>query len=541
MIRDLAGLASRPFDLVVIGGGIYGICAAREAARRGLAVCLLDRGDFVGETSSNSLRIIHGGLRYLQHADLGRMRASIEERRLLQRLAPALVRPLACVMPTYGHGLMGKEALRVALAMNDLVGFDRNAGLPPESRLPRGRVIDRRALLDIAPGVLREGLTGGAVWYDCQATSTERLAFAFLRSATDAGAACANHAEVTGFLQAGGRIAGVEVTDRLSGEGFEIRSRAVLNAAGPWVDAVLDRLPTPPPHQFIASKAFNVLVRRQLFPRHAVGLAGRRRFRDEHAIVQKGAQLFFVVPWRGCSMIGTRHLPCPVHGDDQITKTDVEAFLGEVNGAYPEARLSLDDVLAVYSGLLPEAGVTRGPSVQLLKHPTFRDHARDGHPGLFSVTGVKWTTARAVAGRTIDGIATASGWGPTGPGAELTALPGAASGERSPELAAYVARDPALGLPIAAGFSVAGADVLYGIREQMARRLGDVVFRRTELAADGHPGSAGLEACADLMAGELGWSAARRSAELELVEAVFHRRHSRPGSIRPPVLGVPRA
>jgi glycerol-3-phosphate dehydrogenase len=132
MTRDLPALASRSFDLVVVGGGIYGICAAREAALRGLAVCLLERGDFVGETSSNSLRIIHGGLRYLQHGDLRRMRESIGERRRLQRLAPALVRPLPCVMPTYGHGLMGKEALAVALAVNDLVGFDRNAGVAPE-------------------------------------------------------------------------------------------------------------------------------------------------------------------------------------------------------------------------------------------------------------------------------------------------------------------------------------------------------------------------------------------------------------------------
>ena len=541
MTRDLAGLASRPFDLVVIGGGIYGICAAREAARRGLGVCLLDRGDFVGETSSNSLRIIHGGLRYLQHGDLGRMRASIAERRLLQRLAPALVRPLACVMPTYGHGLMGKEALRIALALNDLVGVDRNTGLPPESRLPNGRVIGRSALLDIAPAVPQEGLTGGALWYDCQATSTERLAFAFLRSGADAGVACANHAEVTGFFQAGDRIAGVRVTDRLSGEAFEVRSRAVLNAAGPWVDAVLDRLPTPPRRRFHPSRAFNVLVRRQLFPRHAVGLAGRSSFRDEHALVHKGAQLFFVVPWRGFSIIGTRHLRCPADSADRITQSDLETFLGEVNAAYPDARLSLDDVLAVYSGLLPETDTPRGANVQLLKHPTFRDHARDGRPGLFSVVGVKWTTARHVAVQAIDLVVAGSGWKHSEAAVEAAPLPGAAARDRSPELAPYVARDPALGLPITAGASVTGAEVVYGIRHQMAQRLADVVFRRTELAADGHPGSAVLDACADLMAGELAWSSGRRSAELELVEAAFQRQHSRPGLAHPSVAGAPRA
>lgn len=531
MTRDLAALASRPFDLIVIGGGIYGICAAREGARRGLAVCLVERGDFIGETSSNSLRIIHGGLRYLQHGDLRRMRESIGERRLLQHLAPALVRPLPCVMPTYGHGLMGKEALRIALALNDLVGFDRNAGLGPDRRLPRGRVIGRGELLDIAPAVLRAGLTGGAIWYDCQATSTERLAFAFLRSAADAGATCANYTEVTGFLQAAGRITGVRVSDRLGDGAFEIRGRAVLNAAGPWVDEVLARVTGgTAPRQFVASKAFNLLVRRQLFPRYAVGLAGRGSVRDESAIVQKGSQLFFVVPWRGRSIIGTRHVRWAGAGDAAIPEGEIEAFIGDINRAYPDARLALDDVLAVYSGLLPETGAHAGPTVQLLKHPAFRDHAADGRAGLYSMVGVKWTTARHVASRTIERIATGSGWKiAPGPG-ETAPLPGAASDEEGNARRAYGAGDAALARPIAPGTAVTAGEVVHGMREEMARRLPDVVLRRTDLAADGHPGTRVLEACADVMGAELGWSPARRRTELELAEDTLRRRHSRPGS-----------
>lgn len=542
MIRDPAALTARPFDLIVVGGGIYGICAAREAALRGLAVCLLERGDFVGETSSNSLRIIHGGLRYLQHGDLRRMRQSIAERRLLQQLAPGLVRPLPCVMPTYGHGLMGKEVLGAALWLNDLVGFDRNNGVASESRLPRGHVIGRSAVLDIAPALPRTGLTGGAVWYDCQATSTEHLAFAFLRSATEAGAVCANYAEVTGFLQAGGRIAGVRVADRLSGDELEIRGHAVLNAAGPWVDAVLGHLTGQNPRrQFIPSKAFNILISRQLFERYAVGLAGRISFRDEHAIVQKGAQLFFVVPWRDHSIIGTCHVRSAGDSDAAISETEVGQFLADVNQAYPDARLSFDDVLAVYSGLLPEAGVHAGPSVQLLKHPAFCDHGADGWLGFYSMVGVKWTTARYVAARTIDRIAAGSGWKIARPMAKPTTLPGAASADGGNERRAYVASDPALGRPIAPRTAVTGADVLYGIREEMAQRLTDVVLRRTDVAADGHPGAGVLEACADLMAGELRWGPARRRNELDLAERALRRRHSRPGFVQPAVAGAPGA
>lgn len=539
MTRDLPALASRPFDLVVVGGGIYGICAAREAALRGLAVCLVERGDFVGETSSNSLRIIHGGLRYLQHGDLRRMRESIGERRRLQRLAPALVRPLPCVMPTYGHGLMGKEALAVALAVNDLVGFDRNDGVAPECRLPRGRVIGRAELLAIAPAVPRAGLTGGAVWYDCQAVSTERLAFAFLRSAVEAGAACANYADVTGFLRVHGRIAGVRVSDRLSNDEFEIRGRAVLNAAGPWVDDVLGRLTGhKPPRQFIASKAFNILVRRQLFAHYAVGLAGRGTFSDDHAIIQKGTQLFFVVPWRGRSLIGTRHVGSHGASDVAITEPEIAEFLADVNSAYPDARLTLDDVLAVYSGLLPEAGSHAGSTVQLLKHPTLRDHGADGWPGLYSIVGVKWTTARYVAAKSIDRIAAAAGLPAAGPAGESVALAGAATADEGAEVAAHVGGDPGIGRPIAPGTAVTGAEVLHGARAQMAQRLGDVVFRRTDLAADGHPVSGALEACADLVGRELGWSLTRRRTELDLTEDAFRRQRSRPDAVHPVAVGA---
>jgi glycerol-3-phosphate dehydrogenase len=537
VIRDLRALASREFDLIVVGGGIYGICAAREAARRGLAVCLLERGDFAGETSANSLRIIHGGLRYLQHGDVRRMRESIGERRLLQRIAPGLVLPLPCVIPTYGHGVVGREAMAIALALNDLVGFDRNAGLAPEARLPRGRVIGRSELLEIAPGVPRAGLTGGAVWYDCKATSTERLAVAFLRSAADAGAVCANYVEATGLLRTNRRITGVRVADQLSGDALEVRGGSVLNAAGPWVDAVADRLAGAGlRRQFIPSRAFNILVERQLFPRHAVGLAGRAGFRDPHAIVQKGTQLFFVVPWRGRSLIGTRHLRAA--GDDgAITDAEIHRFLEDVNDAYPGAGLSPDDVLAVYSGLLPEAGARGGPNVQLLKHAAFRDHRADGRPGLYSIVGVKWTTARYVASRTIDRIAAASGWKAAAHAApESAILPGAASADAGDALRPYVRRDATLGRPLAAT-RVTGAEVVHGIREQMAQRLADVVFRRTELAADGHPGPEAIEACADLMARELGWSPARRRMEVELVEDAFRRRHSRPRLAPHPVAG----
>ncbi len=560
MTRDLPALAANQFDLIVIGGGIYGICAARDAARRGLAVCLLERGDFVGETSSNSLRIIHGGLRYLQHADLRRMRQSICERRLLQRLAPGLVRPLPCLMPTYGHGLRGKAVLRIALAVNDLVGLDRNAGLGPALRLPPGRVISRREVLQLAPELPTAGLTGGAIWYDCQVSSSERLALAFLHSAAAAGVASANYAEVTGFLRDQGGVTGVRVTNRLTGDQFEIRGRAVLNATGPWTDSVLEQLGSGHrPRQFVASKGFNVLLKRRLFEGHAVALAGHVGFRDADALVHKGVQHFFAVPWRRHSLIGTRHLRYAGGADDfAVTGSELDQFLGEVNAAYPGAHLSSDDVLAVYSGMLPEAGAHTGADVRLQKHPTFRDHRDEGWRGLYSVVGVKWTTARYVAQWAVDQIARrmTPAAGPARP--ESAPLPDAEPagpdpllsrdsvrgrdpiaeatirrlaayyGPRAEAILQYVDQAPALARPLAPDTEAIGAEVVHAVREESAQRLSDLILRRTDLAADGHPGIHVLAACADLMAAELAWDSTRRQQEIDLAETALRRLHCRP-------------
>src|SRR6476620_6572252 len=141
MLRDLDRLTQKRFDLVVVGGGIYGLFAVWEACRRGLKVCLLEKGDFMGATSSNSLRIVHGGLRYLQHLDFIRMRESIRERRFLMTLAPEFIGALPFVVPTFGWGLRGPTVLKTAMILNDLISMDRNRGVQPQNRIPRGSLI----------------------------------------------------------------------------------------------------------------------------------------------------------------------------------------------------------------------------------------------------------------------------------------------------------------------------------------------------------------------------------------------------------------
>ena len=561
MKRDPAALARSMYDLAVVGGGIYGICAAYEAARRGLTVCLVERSDFVSATSSNSLKTVHGGLRYLQHGDLRRMRESIRERAMLLRTAPHLVRPLPFVIPTYGYGLRSKAVMRTALIMNDMIGFDRSAGVRAERRIPPGRVIGREEVRAMVPDLDSRGLTGGAVWYDCQIANTERLALAYLRGAVECGAVCVNYVEATGLLLRDGQVLGLQARDDLTGEAFEIQARMVLNASGPWADRLLRSIPgARGVRRFYPSKAMN-LVTRRLFGEHAIGFTVPTEFRDSDALLNKGSRLFFVVPWKQFSLIGTRHFAGDGDPDDfRITEDEIAVFLGEINTACPSAGLSREDVLAVLGGILPEVPRPGRHEVQLVKHSRLYDHSSEGASGLISAVGVKWTTARLTAEEAVDLVERRlrPDGSPRRPGERL--LPGAEPedlagspapkevaasvgpgvmrhlqgnyGSTAREVLDYVRADPTLGVELVGGSPVIGAEVVFGVEREMAQRLDDVVLRRTELAAGGHPGSEGLRRCAELMGSVLRWSPEHREAEIARTEAMLLRRpigHASPG------------
>ena len=237
--RNLGSLASREFDVLVVGGGIFGACAAWDAALRGLSVALLERRDFGSGTSANSFKMVHGGIRYLQHADMYRIRESSRERSALLRIAPHLVSPLPIMIPTYGHGREGKELLSAGMLVYDLATIDRNRGLlDPDRRIPRSRVVSREACLEALPGLEASDLTGGALFHDAQIHNTPRLTLAFLQSAASAGATIANYVEASGFLQDGDSVTGVRARDVLGGDTLDVRARMVLNCAGPWATSV---------------------------------------------------------------------------------------------------------------------------------------------------------------------------------------------------------------------------------------------------------------------------------------------------------------
>jgi glycerol-3-phosphate dehydrogenase len=474
--RDLGALANREHDLLVVGGGIHGAAAAWDAADRGLSVALVEAEDFGSGTSWNSLKTIHGGLRYLQTLDLRRMRESIRERRTLLNIAPEIVRPLPFVVPTYGHGLKGREALAMALRLNDLVSVDRNKGLPPEQCIPPGGMLSRAEALELFPGLPQAGLNGAARWTDAQVESSERLTVGFVRAAADAGAAVANHLAVEGFLRSDSRVAGVRCRDHVGGGLVDMRARLVLNAAGPGMDAVL-RLAGIAEARTPLLRAVNLVFRRNFVGSCALGASSEGRF-------------LFLVPWRGRSMVGTAYWPAASAADD-----DVPSFLEEARRAYPWAHIESGDMTLVHRGLVPGRPGAGG----LVTRHRLIDHERDdGVPGLISAQGVKYTTARGVAQEAVD----------------LALLRLDRRGGPCRTASSRLSHARPLEGSLEARARIAAHD-------EMALTLSDAILRRLDLGTAGPPEAAEADVVEAVLAAEHGWDPERRVAERSALEATY--------------------
>jgi glycerol-3-phosphate dehydrogenase len=475
--RDLAALADREHDLLVVGGGIHGAAAAWDAAQRGLSVALVEGADFGSGTSWNSLKTIHGGLRHLQRADLRSLRESVRERTALLRIAPELVRPRSFLVPLYGHGLRGREAMAAGLLAADLLSAGRNDGLPPSHRIPRSRLLSAGEVRERAPQVDSAGLTGGAWWTDGQVDSSERLLLGFLHAAADAGAVLANRIEVTALRRKDGRVAGALVRDHEGGGVIEVRSRMVLNAAGPWGEALAVSA-GPALRASPMLRAVNLVLKRRVVERDALGGRGDGRY-------------LFLVPWRDRTILGTGYEPAEATDRD----AGIEGFLSEARRAYPWAGLERGDVGLVHRGLVPGQGGAHG----LLTRGRIIDHeAEDGVAGAVSVRSVKYTSARASAEEAVDLVVRRLSR--PAPSSRTAVTPLARARPLAGELAER-ARAAA--------------------REEMALHLTDAVLRRLDLGTAGPPAPDEVETVAQAMAAELGWDAAGAGREKAALRAAY--------------------
>lgn len=559
MKRSIESLTSREFDLLVVGGGIFGVCAAWEAASRGLSVALVERGDFAEATSSNSYKIAHGGIRYLQHGDIPRVRGSSRERSALLRVAPHLVRPLPILIPTYGRGTKGKAVLRAGFFVYELLTADRNRDIPdPDRRIPRATSWSREETLECFPGLREEGLTGGVVFCDGQMYSPPRLALSFLRSAEEAGAEVVNYVEVTDFARAGARVTGAMARDRLSGRELEIRAGTTLNATGPWAARLLrDSLGLQlGPDRPTFSRDVGLVTDRR-FPSE-LGLACPTVTKDAEAVVDRGGRHLFLLPWRDRTMVGVWHGVYEDSPDEvEVTEDELRSYVAEANQAYPDLELTLDDVSMVNTGLILFGDEDQDEDAHSFgKRSLLVDHAeKHDLDGLVTLVGVRATMARGMGEEAVDLVVRKLGRDV--PPSRTEDLPifggdfdvfedlvtrveerlGELSSRRDPEIARALAHNyggqHGSVLDIAADREapaatlgdthVLEAEVLHAVREEMAVTLEDVVLRRTDLGTAQYPGDAAIARCADLMASETGWGEERRREEIARLERFFER------------------
>lgn len=388
--RNPTEAAGRIYDLIIVGGGVYGAMLLLEAQKSGLSALLLEKNDFGGATSFNSLRIVHGGLRYLQTMDLPRFRESVRERRWFLSTFPDLVYPLSCLMPLYGSGLKRPYIFRMALHANDMFSHDRNRGVPPDRWLEAGHLIGPEETKGVFPQVDYRGLKGSAVWFDAAMPDSHRIIIEVIRWASELGGTALNYVSVDSTLESRGRVAGVVAVDTAAGITYEFQGKSVVNAAGPWSREFASRAHSDIPVLFSSSIAWNVLFSRPAISKHALAVAPKR----------KKSQIYFIHPWKDKLLIGTGHAPAGTVSDNpHPTPDQIEVFIQDINQTIPGLDLTEHEIITVLAGQLP---VLRANSTRLTTREQIVDHKKLGGPeGLYSVSGVKFTTARLVAEKTI--------------------------------------------------------------------------------------------------------------------------------------------
>jgi glycerol-3-phosphate dehydrogenase len=494
-------LAETPYDVLVVGGGITGAGVARDAAMRGLRTVLVERDDFGSGTSSRSSRLIHGGVRYLEHGYFHLVFEASRERRTLLRIAPHLVRPLRFTWPVYQGARVAGWKLGAGLMLYDALALWRNVA--------RHRRLTVADVLTREPGLEQRGLTGGAAYYDA-ATDDSRLTLANALAAESAGATVVNHTELRSITRTtDGRATGARLRDALTGTEMAVTAAVIVNATGPWGDAVRQLADGVAQATVRGSKGVHLAV-----PAKRIGNRG--------AVTLLSAidgRVMFVLPAGAHTIVGTTESDATAGPDEvRASVSDVAYLLESVNAAFPGAALAPADVISAWAGIRPliASGHAEDAASASREHEIVR-----GHSGMLTVSGGKLTTYRAMAAEVVDAVESALGRLPSPASTDLVALPGAG---RLAAIAALAASEPGLAQPLVAPLPYRVADLVYAVRYEHALTLSDLLMRRTHVAFESRDGGiATAERAAAVVAPLLGWDAAAASAAVDAYAADARR------------------
>jgi len=522
----LAALEGEQFDIVVIGGGIIGAGIARDSALRGLRVALFEKRDFGSGTTAGSTRLIHGGLRYLEMLDFSLVRMDLRERETLLRIAPHLVKPLEFIMPFYHSSLFYRCKMKIGMTLYDLLSYDKS--------LPRHRFLAPGEIKKIEPNLQQQGLQGAAVYFDAQAASPERLCLENIIDAYEHGAQTFNYTEVTEALRSSEAIDGVRVRDLLSDDGAEVsvKSRVVINASGAWFDHVAGGLTN--------RSSAATLAHAQIRTTKGVHITCPPITNRAVVVFSPvDGRLMFVIPWLGYSLNGTTDTdftddPATAHA----TSEDVDYMLRSVTEYFP----TLDTARIYFSNAGVRALVKEeGSASSVSRRHRIEDGARSGPKNLISVLGGKITGYRAIAEEVVDAVCAkldvnvpcSTSSNPL-PGARRGIKPSDASGaglknetiahlvnlygSRAGEVLQLTASCERLREALSLYAPDVAAQVVFAARTEQCARLVDFLLRRTLLGFSQDQGLNAATRAASLLAQELGWSAARTSAELSLYQ-----------------------
>lgn len=495
----LARLRSQSFDLLVIGGGIVGAGIARDAAMRGLRAALIEKGDFASGTSSKTSKLIHGGLRYLERGHLRLVAESLRERHILHTIAPQLVWPMNLSIPIYRGDARPPWKIACGLMLYDLLAI--------RMRLTRHRMLSHRRAVQEAPSLNPEGLRAMGSYVDCQMDDA-RLCLANIMQAMSLGAVCCNYVKLLELQKTNGRVCGVFVEDLLAGQRMEVRASVVINATGPWSDAIR-RLSDPRAGTRLApTKGIHVVV---------------PRLSPQALFVQARAEcrMMFILPWsEDYTLIGTTESEVRDLDDLAATSDEVDYLLTEANRVFPGARLRFEDVMATFAGARPLLAFAGSATQASREHRIEIDAS-----GLVSVMGGKYTSFRLMAQQTVDLIVkrwrlaaepclthevgllepvhhvVLNRWQDLTRSIpeELLARLLTRYGAGAFRILHILEFEPRLIQPVCPHHDVMQAELVYALQDEMACTISDVLVRRTTIAFSSCQGLDMLSTLADLL------------------------------------------